>query len=1109
MPSFPLMHARFRTVPLPSNRLVSRIRIVSLVLALTSLAATGLDFRNWQAQAPGTIDVRESGVIRATYETPERKPVVIRPPQPVSLPEDARRVRFWYARTRGDAKLKALITDGTGSVHEVPLTTSHLAVAGAGHDASAKAWWPLWTKAETIVLEMPSEEEIRARMPADQRSETVKLLWPAPLTLTGLKLEPKDPDSVRWRGQYWKREYEEMGRGEGTFWFRNLHVYETDSFQADFYARLHGRLRWARGEPQFLFLDDMVPGEGRGRYEGPLDYAITVLDGYQGPVVWHHRGDGRLDYGNPLALFDQRVTLPKMPRGRYFIQTTAWNPDGTLAAERTFQWFVAQGPEHREPTVQLPLKWRTGHPHHVFPEDTRKARLILSVNPQRWQSVQGKAFCKVTIRNWKGEEVAETTLAAPGAHQILCPVQPSSDYFAVAELRDADSLYERLHLHFGVASPPEMPRQSRLPSSLPTLREIVENEARLHPEYRVGHVCSSTYPWISTLDMNDFKEWVDQTTELNAKYITFKARWPQIELLPGVYRWELLDEQVRYAGENGRQVIFGYTPISGLAEPIWADWLPMRDQNGNFPRQAGHASHWDAATRDARYEFWKTLAAHFKDNPSVAGYRTHSTEVDSDPQPKDGGPYRLDYSRPAQRAFKRWLRQQDETDGTMGRLLTVPGEHVSALPPDLSREWWHFVRFSTYTICEDNRNILAAIRSVDPQRVVIIDNKQDCYAIESLIPDLVRDGNAALKNEGEPWRAFLLLRSLSEQAGLPYLQELHRHMPTSRSIADATNFWGSYTAGGMFWLLKWTPKFANGEVRNRLHRDFPEVLDFLRRTQSHWHEFVQAEQPRPRVLVFGSRANGLVGGPRRGEHRNIAGRHTFHALFAARQIPVHLANEWSDWVDPADFDLVFACGKVMTRHAVERIARYAETGGKLVLVGSPGRYVPGEPDNVGVLAARLDGLPNVRHIEPPAKQDIEGVPPWHAPYAFDEAELAPVLKWAGVQRAVSVAANAEPGFECLRCDLADGRTVYVAVMRRWYGGYRGNIEIQEDLVNKYGRATGAVTVSDLADGPWRVERLHRTSRNLGIINASENRVRFELDPTVAGEVRLFRLTRQE
>jgi hypothetical protein len=292
-----------------------------------------------------------------------------------------------------------------------------------------------------------------------------------------------------------------------------------------------------------------------------------------------------------------------------------------------------------------------------------------------------------------------------------------------------------------------------------------------------------------------------------------------------------------------------------------------------------------------------------------------------------------------------------------------------------------------------------------------------------------------------------------------------------------------------------------------MFRTLEDMLAYLERVHPRWKEYVRAREPGPEVLVFGSRADRALGPPHRGEFTSIAGIDVMESLFVSHSLPAHFADEYTDWVDPARFRLVVACGEVMRESAVERLGAYARAGGKLILVGSAGRYCPEREGERDLLAGPLAGLPNVRALPEPIPVVGADGTTWSRVRAFPPADLDAVLSWAGIERRITVSGAPAPGFQCLLREAPDGKRVYAAAMRTWNGTfYRGEIEFQEKLEEAYGAAAGRVTVTGIRPGLWRVEKMHREPRDLGGHRAPDGDVTIELDPALAGEVQIFRLT---
>ena len=159
------------------------------------------------------------------------------------------------------------------------------------------------------------------------------------------------------------------------------------------------------------------------------------------------------------------------------------------------------------------------------------------------------------------------------------------------------------------------------------------------------------------------------------------------------------------------------------------------------------------------------------------------------------------------------------------------------------------MKFSSYTIDTSIEDQFNAIRSNDDKRPVIVDQKPFAYAIEAAIPTLKNGG--ALKNEDSPNLKMAALRSMCCQANVPYVEELHNHMPTSMGITDATDFWGGYHSKTLFWLFRGhlrllvdkAPKITKGSwvqlTENRM-------LDYLAETRPAWSEWISATEPEPK-----------------------------------------------------------------------------------------------------------------------------------------------------------------------------------------------------------------------------------------------------------------------
>jgi len=719
----------------------------------------------------------------------------------------------------------------------------------------------------------------------------------------------------------------------------------------------------------------------------------------------------------------------------------------------------------------------------------------------------GEGALVVRIVDWRGQQIYKCRLPSVREQKIRLSVKSGFDYFATVHALDASGNAARMaQLHFGVAN---APRPERPLPEMPDLDKLLKGRNEPHVEYWTRQQTSQEYPWLSNVDLDDMRLWAEQVKEYGWNTLAVRTIWPDLELLPGVTRWDLIDEIMAIARDNGQKVMLGASVWGDRGEAVWMNWKPARDQYGDFPERLNLASIHDTASHTGKTDFWKNLARHYRNDQDMLGYHIVGSDYRVSVSPEAR---RLDYAEPMQAAFADWLETRNRTTHRLARLLSFPLVRIDNLGPDLSASWRETVEFFVDSNAATIETYLQAIRDLDSRRPILVDRKPVPWVIERAVPILATDANAALKNEGSPRFGDVALRSMSVQAGVPYLGELHRHVPTSQSLADVIYFWESLWADHAFWIQRWRGSQMQDwqNSKSNLRKDVPQVLAFMKRTQPNWNAYMELPSEEPEVLVFGSRAAELLGGRRRGYFDDIAGIEEYSALFRIHQVPVHFADEYTTWIDPQKFKLVFACGSIITSDAATRITAYADQGGKLVLVGEPGKHLVPPGDKTSDARWRqLGQLDNVRYLPIPHKVEVPpNIREWSAPSAFDERQLAEVLDWAGVVRPVEVATAAKPGFEVAIRRATNGTRVYVGVMRSWYGWYRDNIEKQDDLLKQFGLAAGTVTVRGLSAGTWQIRKFHRQAKILGNATVKEGILTFQTDPAAAAEVQLYELTKQ-
>jgi len=1069
------------------RKIVTGGALVTLFAAVPMAAAAAINFDGWSVLGPGKLLGADKGALAVQYESPQFERILVQPPRPIPLPSGTSQVRFWCARIEGDFDLRILVRDASGAEHFADTLTSRPQFPAIRR--SEMKYWSVWHQVESETL--AATDRLENRIQPEFLRLAQRLDWPQPLSLAGIEIRP----AKNQRDNEAFGERDTVRAGKGLLWLAELSAGATNGLQARFNWFLNGRWRWGWDIRPRLFLDDLT------RRDGALRYAIELRKGYQGPLIWRHEGAGDLQRTNAPAILAGRIELPELPAGRYFIETKTWKSDGTLDRTETMELFVITGAERPLPAARAPLTWETGQPRHVFGSDTASARLTLKIANNAWPGRSSPAKCVVRVADWRGRLICQSEHAKAESLPVLCNgLREGTDYTATAEFREGNKLLDRVTLHFGVAS---RPRDAAGPlPTLPSRDALLMSRQPVAIAELYGSAFSGDRDETATdADLKEMDRWFESLPALGFKVASFMFGWGECEPLPGVVRWDEIEQRVAHAQRLGLQVFLTPTLWGNALEwPRWIEFQPMLDQFGYVmtPGRSGvvEPALADPIRRAGAHHWLRAVATRFRTNPTVIGYRTKPVNLPGENQPYASRP---DYAPVTQRAFAEWLKTRDSSRKEMARLFLLPNQTPQRTGPDLSAGWQRFMEFRVHGYVESVRDILTAIRSVDPKRQIHIYRSSTPTACEAAIP-LLTDG-AEFHDEGGPFYFQRAVESMCLQAGIPYTNEGHQFTPPSLAMADAGFFYGSIFDRGWCWLYRWharrheDPRFAA----------LPKVMEFVRESQPALREWVAAAGDSPDVLVFGSRADRLLGGMRTGFYSDIAGLDVFTALFSYHQLPAHFADEYTDWTDLRRFKCVFAVGDVMAERAIQRLASFARSGGKVVLVGDAGRFCHERPAERNLLRKQLDGIANVKFIAAPAKEPPPPGPAFRASPAFDDADLETILAWAGVSRPVRAETS---GFECVRKRSATDPRVYVAVFRRYPGEYE-NIWYDAEVEKRWGRQPARVLLSGMSDGNWRVEKLHRTSRSLGVVRAENGRLSFNTEPALVGELQLFRLTKAD
>ena len=347
---------------------ITLISLILCVLCILSVNSQSIGLEDWSCSKNAEIieKAKDGSFIGVKYKVPKNAVVWLRPKTPVILPADLTRINCWFARIKGDFDLFFELKDASGKKHIIPVNTSRMTSRAELWRQGHRRYWSVWNQAETPFLQDTSLQEIAQRVPKSRYQESIKDYRPKPYVLTGIKILPK-PFS-RWHAY---GAFKDARNGLGEFWITDLAWENKDAFNSEFYWLFQSRLRLGRKQKPVIFLDDCTS------INGPVRYRVELRKGYFGKIIWSKDGTVNLNRSDAMGIFRQRIEIPDLPEGRYFIQTKAWGPGGVLERDQPLLRYCVLSRKSKSclPTSTPDFEIRTDRSDNVFPADTRQAGL--------------------------------------------------------------------------------------------------------------------------------------------------------------------------------------------------------------------------------------------------------------------------------------------------------------------------------------------------------------------------------------------------------------------------------------------------------------------------------------------------------------------------------------------------------------------------------------------------------------------------------------------------------------------------------------------------------------------------------------------------------------
>jgi hypothetical protein len=758
------------------------------------------------------------------------------------------------------------------------------------------------------------------------------------------------------------------------FFFRDFAMTRLDPRAASFYYQFRDVESFGELDPLPYLTPAHLGKWGGKRFElswelrDRYDAAPFLVDGKSfefGQAGWQEKSDG-VPYPLQIA---QRIEFPVKEKGTYWARVRLrWSQEGKSPLpqeiiEREFRLDVVNG---AEPIERAPV-----------PADAMAPNCFIRVAPNRKSLIfeNGEKFAvKVAFRNpgeavkdasyravvrlasgdeevqamdiipaWEGDKlfIAELDLSGlkPGVYKVLAEIHAGKQLFDQVERMIARK-------EPAAAAAVEAP----IPASAPSWREML---ASPKPMFHLTPILPDNLPQSGAKAWDEYyRPFLDKAGDLSTQ-IEFPFGWKAVAPLPGVYDWGVVDRFVDYAHSKGLTVQL-WPSFRNLPE-----WMPVRYEMGgdgtvfgvnhSYKFHGGRPNYINApAIRAGAIEFIRNAAQRYRGHPAVQSY-FFCFEHPGD------APYNGWYEGYAEESVQAFRREAQKTLKTIAaanqRWGTAFASWEEVVPPPkeaTSAYWLDWLRFKTDGIEGMLRDCVTSIRSADPKRLIMMyadglrDNRwfheHGCMSANGGSHDAIAMPDYA---------AFPLV-------GLPQRTEDH-------SPGNWTAYFPTQLDASVFAMMAGGGANAHCKAYVFTKNRFSDMADpnvslgRYKRFMPIWSELRQTELVQPvEAFMLKDLSSYLVGA-----------RTTYTGwwsdpwmLINLSQAQVPCAAGMDDLWEKGKLLLAFHCLENMEKSLADRVVRYVENGGSLLMRPDAGRKCVDEPDADWVLLRRFG-------IEPP------------------------------------------------------------------------------------------------------------------------------------------------
>jgi hypothetical protein len=477
-------------------------------------------------------------------------------------------------------------------------------------------------------------------------------------------------------------------------------------------------------------------------------------------------------------------------------------------------------------------------------------------------------------------------------------------------------------------------------------------------------------------DLAGFEEYLRESRQMSPKS-NIMLDVADLEVLPGVYNWRLLDRYLDLCADYGMKATISFRHYDLFGEYNWQKYTRQRSFDNVEINQHNYGSFDFSDTRigdawkDAAHKVW----LRYKEHPAFLGYYFYSVAGELSVIDKPWHGINVGHNRASAAAFREYLRDElklslPDLNRRWGTSYTNWEEIEPPQPsyergaaPDLRMPWIDFCEFKRF---QDTRfwyeTIVRDVRAYDDHHVIVCHNGAHVPVANYGLQDYSHNG-------GNHWKQYERALQAAWEKGTGQITEPHNphHWgtygdPEERGwVLDHSVYCMLAQGGGgcanlgTYWLNR-PPRLEDhygGAFSYDRVEKFKPILDELVQTR----------------LVMGASKVGVLHDPatlyakhRTTFHQRLADLRRWFELLKIDGIAYSemvLPNgEWSPDLEAFKLLVPNALDEVMSRRNIDKLNELVRAGARMVLPANVGRYCPDDPDEQFVLLRALG-------IEPP------------------------------------------------------------------------------------------------------------------------------------------------